>query len=93
MSPFPRRVPVPRHLDNRALALNLGTFADEIASGLLAIRVETYGGYETVRLDGANLHLQTTSVPEPATLLLSGLGLAAVAAFRRSRRHHSPTTC
>jgi hypothetical protein len=82
-------------LGMQPLALNLNLFGDEIASGMLYVRVETAGLlFEAVRLDGANLHIETsigvpaptTRVPEPATFMLTGVGMAAAAAFHRRRR-------
>ena len=75
-------------LGSQPLALSLSAFGDEIASGLLNIRVQTSGLiFESVRLDGANLHVETTArVPEPATLMLTGVGMAAAAVFHRRRR-------
>ena len=75
------------------LVLSLSTFGDEIANGLLNVRVLASGlTYESVKLDSANLQLSTTSVPEPATLLLTGIGMVAAAAFQRRRRQTVPPT-
>ena len=80
-------------LGSYPIDLSLATFGDEIASGGLTIAVRTVTPWdESVRLDGANLRIASVSsvesatrVPEPGTLLLTGLGLAAAGIVRRRR--------
>ena len=81
-------------LGSSPIDLNLASFADEIENGLLAISVRTITPWgESVRLDGANLHVESVDslesvnrVPEPGTLLLTGLGVAAAGILARRRR-------
>lgn len=75
-------------LGSHPIDLNPASFGDEIEAGLLSIRVRTVTPWtESVRLDGANLRVESVNrVPEPGTLLLTGLGLAAAGILRR-RRH------
>ena len=80
-------------LGSYPIDLSLAAFGDEIASGALTIAVRTVTPWdESVRLDGANLRIasvssveSTTRVPEPGTLLLTGLGLTAAGIVRRRR--------
>ena len=81
-------------LGSYPIDLNLAAFGDEIENGslLLSVRTVTPWG-ESVRLDGANLRVESSDptelinrVPEPGTLLLTGLGLAAAGILPRRRR-------
>ena len=73
-----------------SLSLNLSQFGDEISDGLLTILVQTSPSIlfpESVRLDGANL--QVSSVPEPATISLLGVGLFVSAGLTRVRNRRA----
>jgi hypothetical protein len=81
-------------LGSHPIDLNLASFGDEIENGALSIIVRTVTPWgESVRLDGANLRIESADptesvnrVPEPGTLLLTGLGLAAAGILPRRRR-------
>jgi len=73
--------------DNTAFVLPASTLADLATDSSFTISFKRVSG--SVILDGINIQATVSAVPEPATLLLLGSGVAGLLAYGWRRRQHT----
>ncbi len=77
---------VDNFIEERSIALNVLVFGSLVADGVVNLtgtNISEGSGAGSFQVDFLRLDIEAEAVPEPSTLLLTGLGLAAAALLRR----------